>query len=192
MSDISIDIIERQKYEAVWHHSAYRYKCHGLDLWQKHRGIFPEHFKSTLDIGCGLGYLMAAWNEDGYDAWGVDLAANCLDTSVARHWGKRFVVANLWEMELGMRFDLGVCADVMEHIPEEKVPLALERIARHCDETIFSIANSPSNFLGYNLHLTQKPLDWWLGMFQSVGLEPEVLPIITRKNVYHLRYQTCE
>ncbi len=189
---VSIATLEREKYEAVWELDVYRIKCHGLNLWENHREIFPDHFRSALDIGCGLGRLMATWNDEGIDAWGVDLVSNCLAPEILIKWGDRFIVANLWEMELGMRFDLGVCADVMEHIPEDHVAEALQRIASHCDETIFSIANQPSNYSGYNLHLTQKSLDWWLGMFQSVGSEPEVLSIVTRKNIYHLRWRTCE
>ncbi|KKL15753.1 hypothetical protein LCGC14_2502440 [marine sediment metagenome] len=188
---VSIANLEREKYEAVWSLDIYRIKCHSLNLWENHREIFPENFRTALDIGCGLGYLMAAWNEEGYDAWGIDIAANCLASDISARWGKRFIVENLWEMELGVHFDLGICADVMEHIPEEFIERTLKNIARHCNETIFSIANFSSNSLGHNLHLTQKPLDWWLGMFQSVGPEPEVLSLGGRNNVYHLRWRIC-
>lgn len=189
VNGLSLEESERQKYKKVWEVSNYGRAGHGLRLWRERREYFPVEFKSGLDIGCGRGKLMACWCGLGIDAWGLDLVENCLDEEVKRLWGHRFVLQNLWEMDLGRRFDVGICADVMEHIPEEKVSEALKRIMDHCDITLFMIANFPSQRLEYQLHLTLKPLDWWLETFCQVGSEPEVLPYDRREDVYTLRWE---
>ena len=88
-----------------------------------------------------------------------------------------------------MRFDLGVCTDVMEHIPEERVPATLERISAHCAVCIFKIANFPSRSLGQDLHPTMRPMTWWLERFEGARGEVDVLPITTRKEEYHLSWR---
>ena len=178
-------ISEQAKYYAVWKAPEYRIRSHSLELWESHRHLFPKHFESALDIGCGLGRLMREWDKQGIDAWGVDIASNCLEAKQ-----EKFIEANLWEMDLGRRFDLGICTDVMEHIPPEYVKEVLKRILAHCDTTIFSIANCPSHWNGYDLHLTMQPLDWWVETFESVGPTPEVLIVNNpRLNVYHLKWK---
>ncbi len=54
-----------------------------------------------------------------------------------------------------------MCADVMEHLPEDRVPAALASMATYCQRIAFKVANFPS-VLGENLHLTRQPVDWWL------------------------------
>lgn len=68
----------------------------------------------------------------------------------------------------GMEFDLTCCADVMEHVPEEFVPVVLAEIGNYTKKNgamIFSISANPAKKLfkdGENLHATIKSLDWWV------------------------------
>lgn len=68
----------------------------------------------------------------------------------------------------GMIFDLTCCADVMEHVPEEFVPVVLAEIGNYTKPNgaiIFSISSNPAKKLfkdGENLHATIKSLDWWV------------------------------
>jgi SAM-dependent methyltransferase len=163
-------ITEKKKYEDVWNNPLYRNKSHGLELWNNHREFFPENFRSALDIGCGLGKLFAEWNHREIDAWGVDIVSNCLTVSVREDWGHKFMEASLWDMVWDRRFDFGICADVMEHIPTDKVPLALKRIGDCCDEVLFKIAHFIGNDLGGpRLHLTLRPIAWWLQQMKFMG-----------------------
>lgn len=73
----------------------------------------------------------------------------------------------------GMVFDLSCCADVMEHVPEEYVPMVLTEIGSYTKmdgALIFSISANPARKLfnnGENLHITIKPLEWWINAIQS-------------------------
>lgn len=162
---------EVAKYERIWTFQEYRKVSHGLTLWNRQRGLFPAEFSSCLDIGCGLGLLYTHLGSLGYDAYGVDLARNCLASSGdARSADRsRFVVMNLWEMSFMRRFDLGVCTDVMEHIPEEKIQQTLQSIAACCREVLFKISYWPSNDLGGpKLHLTRRREAWWVEQMRSI------------------------
>ena len=159
-----IDVVasaEAAKYAEVWADPAYRRKAHGLSLWQNRRDLFPASVTSALDIGCGHGRLVAQWWAEGVDGHGVDIAPAAVDPGILGGNEDRFHFAALWRMDLGRRFPLGVCADVMEHIPEALVDLSLERIAVHCDLVLFKIAAFPSEHRGQVLHLTIRPVEWW-------------------------------
>jgi hypothetical protein len=68
---------------------------------------------------------------------------------------------------LGMEFDLTCCADVMEHVPEEFVPVVLAEIGNYTKKNgamIFSISANLAKKMftdGENLHATIKSIDWW-------------------------------
>jgi hypothetical protein len=73
----------------------------------------------------------------------------------------------------GMVFDLTCCADVMEHVPEEFVPVVLAEIGNYTKPNgaiIFSISSNPAKKLfkdGENLHATIKSLDWWVNAIKT-------------------------
>ena len=171
---MTIEETERAKYERVWQEDAYRQVCHSKVLWDEHRDCFPDEFDSVSDIGCGLGLMIAEWAELGKSAQGVDIAApHCLDPRVAEKYGSRVLSAPIWKMFIpyGRRLDVGVCADVMEHIPRDKVEASLHHIAGCCKYVVFKIDHAPNSFIGETLHLTLEPVEWWItqmrGMFSK-------------------------
>lgn len=178
---MSIVAIERAKYQRAWTAPEYRRACHGRALWLKRRDLFPAVFDSALDIGCGLGYQFAAWCDAGIDAWAVDIAENCLADDVRRDWGRRLVVVPLWEMTWARTFDVGLCADVMEHIPPKMVRRSLERIAACCEVVVFKIAHEPNSLGDDVLHLTLEPVDWWMDAMQRVSGRVDYIGMIRRE-----------
>lgn len=159
---------EKQKYDDVWLHEEYRQKCHSLTLWNTRRSLFPASFNSGLDICCGLGLLFWYWNEQGVDAWACDISRNCLHEK-ARKYEHHFMQTPLWCMLWERQFDVGVCTDVMEHIPTERVDDSLRCIADSCKSVVFKIAQFDSTYLGYDLHLTKESLQWWQDRMLAVG-----------------------
>lgn len=154
---------EREKYTEVWKDPDYRVRCHGLDLWSQERDLYGDKPASAIDFGCGTGRLVAQWQREGIDAIGVDIAATAPDP------GLSIVLANLWELELPRRYELGNCTDVMEHIPPVHVDAVLERIAAACERCVFKIANYPSMHGDGMLHLTMQPRGWWAERLSRLG-----------------------
>ncbi len=168
---MTIEETERAKYERVWQEDAYRQVCHSKVLWDEHRDCFPEEFNSVLDIGCGLGLMIAEWSEQGKEVYGVDIAGNCLDVDVASKYADNVFVCpiRVFIRKPTVRFDVGVCADVMEHIPREFVDASLRRIYQRCDHVVFKIDHATNSFIGEILHLTIEPVEWWIDKMDSIG-----------------------
>jgi len=150
---------EAATYRQVWAVPAYRVKCHSLDLWRQRRDLFPDEVTSAIDLGCGTGRLVSAWGAEGIDGYGVDLVPDAsLDPEVDR---ARVYTAPLWDFRPGRVFDVGVAADVMEHIPELYLDEALARIRECCRWVVFRNANIRSVVNGIDLHPIKQDADWW-------------------------------
>jgi len=159
---VSLERIEREKYEKVWGFKEYRQHSPGervvVDAIER---LGMGHGDSVIDYGCGPGRATAKFNALGYNALGVDHADNCLDQNVS----VMFTRACLWDLPI-LASDWAFCCDVMEHIPEEKVDPVLEQIrVRTRKGAYFQIALCDDHFghalLGEPLHLTVKPSRWW-------------------------------
>lgn len=179
---MTIEETERTKYERVWQEDAYRQVCHSKVLWDEHRDCFPDEFDSVLDIGCGLGLMIAEWNEQGIDAYGVDIAGNCLHAGVADVYSDKVFVCpiRLFVRKPTISFDVGVCADVMEHIPREFVDASLRRVYQRCDHVVFKIDHVANSFIGETLHLTVEPVDWWIDRMSAIGGNAEFIRTAAR------------
>lgn len=173
--DTSIEA-ERAKYTEVWRHRAYRKACHGLDLWRTRREIFPPNPQTVLDIGCGTGRLFAHLRDNGIRADGVDLV-DALDPEIrARHgaWFREVPVQEMFDPKRW--YGLGICADVMEHLPESDVHQAVQAIGGTVSQAVFLIANHPSEYMGHDLHLTRRPVEWWQDHLAATFEHVERLP----------------
>jgi SAM-dependent methyltransferase len=173
---------EKAKYDAQWHEPWYRQKCHGLDLYRARRDLFPQFFTTAIDFGCGTGRLVKAWLAEGVMARGFDLSAEAPDADVLPH----VQIGCLWDFETLVKFEVAVCADVMEHIPPEKVRDVIRCIARACDMCVFKIANFPSVHEGRELHLTLQPRGWWAEQLSEFG-EVECIEFETHTTEYVFR-----
>lgn len=116
--------------------------------------------RTALDMGCGVGHVVRALRARGVRAIGVD-ASRALEE---REWAgdAGFVLADLIEVRLDETFDLVVCHDVLEHLPQAAADLALENVARHARGWVsLTIADHPDVWLGTELHVNRKPFAWW-------------------------------
>lgn len=156
---------EQAKYDAQWREPWYREKCHGLNLYRERRDLFPRHFATAIDFGSGSGRLVKAWRSEGIEARGFDISTQAADADVAPY----IFIGCLWEFATIIRYDVAVCADVMEHIPPEKVREVIRCISDACGMCVFKIANFPSVHDGRELHLTLQPRGWWAEQLSEFG-----------------------
>lgn len=116
-----------------------------------------------IDLGCGRASLSNYFK----NYTGVDVSKYIIDKNKTTRKGK-FYHKSLDKLEelTSEQFDVAVCADVMEHIPEDKVDDVLMSISSlNVSRFYFGISCRKSVFLdkrGNNLHLTVNTPDEWI------------------------------
>jgi SAM-dependent methyltransferase len=168
---------EALKYGKMWEREEYRRVAPGEDLADLFLNLAqPKPGSDVIDFGCGTGRGGAALLERGkMRVTLVDFVRNCLDQKVqdlitARPDDFRFVKHDL-ETTLLMGVEFGYCTDVMEHIPEARVPVVLTNILASARHVFFSISTDEDRcgtLIGERLHLTTQKYGWWLEQFSRL------------------------
>lgn len=111
--------------------------------------------KTMLDYGSGKG--MQYLSSRVHEYWGVALPY-CYDPGVR----------GLHKKPKG-RFDVVVCVDVLEHIPELLIEETAAELFGYARKGLYAhVALSPAHKMlpdGRNAHVTLKPRDWWERVF---------------------------
>jgi O-antigen chain-terminating methyltransferase len=81
---------------------------------------FFEGRHSVLDIGCGRGEFLELMREIGVPARGIELSPESV--AMCRAKGIEVEQADLFEYLPGRKFDGIFCAQVVEHLPPERIP----------------------------------------------------------------------
>jgi SAM-dependent methyltransferase len=123
----------------------------GYMLWKNFE------FRTSLDVGCALGFLVEALRELGAEAWGTDISADAI--SLASPAVRPYLVQG--DLSRGLpfedgRFELISAFEILEHLPPERVPETLAELARVCRGHV--LATIPS--FGPNPH---GPPGWFGG-----------------------------
>jgi hypothetical protein len=139
---------------------------HGLSVMQHAKQIgklIKEHKIATvLDFGCGRGDAYRSPHKL-HHTWGIprrnlqlyDPSFPGVDKKPER------------------RFDLVLCSDVLEHIPEEDVQRFIGDLFNHAKVHVWAsvccrAAKKTFPTTGENLHVTVKPFQWWHDTFAEV------------------------
>lgn len=166
---------EREKYQKMWGFDSYRERSPGMRfLDDALERMKMEPGASVIDLGCGTGRVSKALKEMGFDVTALDIAKNA-----CTEFHGPFIEACLWELEDSIpNFDYGFCADVLEHLPTDRVSESLKCIAAHTGKCYFQIANfhcHEGKKIGEALHLTVKSVGWWKDAlerhFKTVNIE---------------------
>lgn len=107
--------------------------------------VDPE---SIHEIGCGEGYWVLRWKEQGHDARGCDFSSQVIDLARqnARNRGCQadlFHVGSIYDLQAGRdEADLIVCCEVLEHLEDPREGLAaLRRVVK--GHLILSVPREP-------------------------------------------------
>lgn len=119
--------------------------------------------KKVLDVGCGVGHLVNRLREAGVDAVGTDFS-KALGTYWGNTVGKIFFQADATKQPFeDKEFDLVISTDVLEHIPEEDIPMVVDELKRVGKKVVAFVAVEKAlNRRQLLFHVTNKPLDWWV------------------------------
>ncbi|MGR9098972.1 MAG: class I SAM-dependent methyltransferase [Gammaproteobacteria bacterium] len=121
--------------------------------------------KSVLDIGCGLGgYLRAFQAWGAADVLGID-GFEQTDGFLCRGAYRQSDLRGV--LNLNRRFDLVVCVEVIEHIDPAFESTVLESIDRHGNDLIlFSAARVNQPGAG---HINCRPIEYWVMKWRELG-----------------------
>ncbi len=162
---------ETAKYEKIWREEpVYSEVSPGYNLLPAFmRMMTPQPGQWLCDYGAGTGKASLWLHWYGLEVIMFDLTGAGLQTNTGFRLGHRLIIGSLTEPRdlYACTFDLGLCADVMEHIPTYLVDTVLHNIISRTDKTFFNISLAPD--VRGDLHLTVRPFRWWLNKLKKYG-----------------------
>lgn len=142
---------------------------------------------NILDLGCAGGGLVRSLLDDGHFAIGLE-GSDFPKTHGLGEWNT--IPGNLFTCDITepfllteetttsqpFLFDIVTSWEVLEHIPEERLPQLMENIRRHLKpdgRIIFSIATFPDfdEETGTNWHVCIHSKPWWMAKFMELGYD---------------------
>ncbi|MDQ2960134.1 MAG: methyltransferase domain-containing protein [Candidatus Dormibacteraeota bacterium] len=125
--------------------------------------------KRVFDAGCALGFLVAALWDRNIEAYGRDISEFAISEvrSDVRSYCSVGSIADPIEGE----YDLVLCIEVLEHMPEDEALEAIRMITRAAPRVLFS--STPSDF-DEPTHVNVRPIRYWLRHFADAGFAPVV------------------
>jgi len=121
---------------------------------------------SVLDVGCGLGTWLSVCDEFGVkDYLGVD--GDYVERAKLTILESKFLSADLRNRFTTKRkFDLVICLEVAEHLPESSADVLVDTIVEHGDSVLFSSAIPGQG--GQN-HINEQWVEYWQAKFEARG-----------------------
>jgi GT2 family glycosyltransferase/glycosyltransferase involved in cell wall biosynthesis len=125
--------------------------------------------QTLLDAGCALGLLVEQLRLRGVMAEGVDISEFAIASApeVVRPYVRQASVAE----PFGQRYDLIVCIEVLEHMPQPEAERAIANFCAHSDDILFS--SSPLDFREAT-HINVHPSEHWAELFARQGFLRDV------------------
>ena len=128
----------------------------------------------VLDVGCAKGFLVYVLRQRGVEAYGVDWSQYALDHAYpdARLHLQRASVTQLPFPD--QHFALVTSFDLLEHLDEGSVRLALTECARVSDRQLHQVNTGRLPewaYEGDESHCLKRPLDQWLAQVKGLKLD---------------------
>jgi hypothetical protein len=129
--------------------------------------LFGE-VKSAIDVGCGVGTFLSVLEENGCTAIkGID--GPWVDPKLLQINNSFFEVADLaGKLTAEHRYDLAICLEVAEHIPEDN---ANELISFLCESGKYVLFSAAIPGQGGENHVNEQWQEYWREKFRANGYE---------------------
>jgi SAM-dependent methyltransferase len=142
-----------------------------LLAWVKNQHTCFDGTASVIDLGCGR--ALAACRFPWRRYVGIDISSLVIDEDIATAPGHhRFIHGSIHDLR-GFKcreFDVALSIDVLEHLPESLIDPTISEMVRVSRRSHISISTRESSVKapdGSGLHLTVKPVGWWLEMINQ-------------------------
>lgn len=136
----------------------------GLALFQ--RLDIQLNGERIIEFGAGTGALSQHLERMGNEVTAVEVS----EVAFARIPVRRKVRGDCITLALiDEHFDRFVSTDVLEHLTENDIRIVFRQAARLADSMLVTVSTRPSGLLGpngENLHLTVRPVSWWMTQLQ--------------------------
>lgn len=144
-------------YEGYWD-----YPVHWV-TFDKLMSLKPE---SVLEIGAARGYLVKRFEAAGIPAKGLEISRHCHLTRVTDSVVEFDICQAPWPFK-DKEFDLCYSVAVMEHIPEEFLPVVIKEINRVSKRGLHGIDFGENDDGFDKTHFTLKNKEWWTSKFSQ-------------------------
>jgi SAM-dependent methyltransferase len=124
--------------------------------------------QSVVDVGCGTGTWLAEFSRMGVRDL-VGLEGSAIDPDIADFDPSQIRLCDLSKpFSLHRKFDLAVCLEVAEHLPEDSAAVFVESLVRLAPIILFSAAVPGQGGIG---HLNEQWPEYWADLFSRFGFE---------------------
>ena len=121
---------------------------------------------TAVDIGCGVGTWTSVLLDHGVDALGVD--GDYVPSAALQIPADRFRARDLTRpaWDIAGRYDLAVCLEVAEHLPEAAADDVVRNLTELAPVVLFSAAIP---WQGGQHHVNEQWQSWWAARFAARG-----------------------
>lgn len=141
-------------------------------------GDLSFDYKSIIDVGCGIG----EWSKElpGYAEYtGLDFQIPKRSLLIPVENYIDFDLTKLDGTQDFGKFDLALCLEVGEHLPEEVASRLVEFLCKISDRVLFSAAIPYQSGVG---HINEQWQTWWAELFEKNGFTPSYTQPFIRDN----------
>lgn len=120
------------------------------------KSLNPE---SVLEIGCARGYVLKKLEDSGVKVTGLEISKHCYLTRVCDGIITWDITQTPWPIP-DKSIDLAYSVSVMEHIPEQYIPIVAKELDRVSRRGLHGIDTTDVEELD-KTHVTIRDLKWW-------------------------------
>lgn len=124
---------------------------------------------TVLDAGCAWGFLVEALRQRDVEAYGIDISDYAI-RNVHPDIQPYCWVGSVAE-PFPQRYDLIVCIEVLEHLPQALAEQAVVNFCQHSDDILFS--STPFDYKEAT-HFNVQPPEYWAELFARQGFYRDV------------------
>lgn len=144
--------------------------------------------RSVIDLGCATGLYLAPFQSYNVsELVGLEMNNKAYSKAIRAHDRITFMKKDLSKpLGLAVKYDLGLCIEVAEHMPPEAEGALCENLAKACRTLIFSAAVEGQGGEG---HINCRPQGYWISSLARSGLYRDQAETESLQDYMHAGYR---